>query len=237
MPRAALRSRACWCSRRRSPRALAATRRARRRAQPLTIVAPAAPGGGWDQTARAMQRALPSLDAARDRAGRERARRRRHHRPRPLRQRRARPRRRAARHRPRDGRRHRHQRARSVSLADVTPIARLTGEHEVIVVPADSPHRTLQDLLAALRARAAQRVVGRRLGRRHRRSAGAAASPRPIGVAPARRQLRGVLGRRRGAGGRARRTGHGRRERPRRVRADRSPPDNCARSPSRRRRA
>ena len=30
---------------------------------PLTIVAPAAPGGGWDQTARAMQRALLSVGA------------------------------------------------------------------------------------------------------------------------------------------------------------------------------
>ena len=27
-------------------------------AAPLTLVAPAAPGGGWDQTARAMQRVL-----------------------------------------------------------------------------------------------------------------------------------------------------------------------------------
>ena len=35
------------------------------------------------------------------------------------------------------------------SLADATPIARLTGEHEVIVVPAASPHRTIQDLLDA----------------------------------------------------------------------------------------
>ena len=29
---------------------------------PLTIVAPAAPGGGWDQTARAMQQALRTLE-------------------------------------------------------------------------------------------------------------------------------------------------------------------------------
>ena len=40
----------------------------------------------------------------------------------------------------------------TASLADTTPIARLTGEHEVIVVPAASPHRTMQDLLAAFRA-------------------------------------------------------------------------------------
>lgn len=39
-----------------------------------------------------------------------------------------------------------------VTLADVTPIARLSGEYEVIVVPAASPHRTLADLMAAFRA-------------------------------------------------------------------------------------
>jgi tripartite-type tricarboxylate transporter receptor subunit TctC len=36
-----------------------------------------------------------------------------------------------------------------VSLGRVTPIARLTGEYEVIVVPAASPFRTLADLVAA----------------------------------------------------------------------------------------
>lgn len=40
----------------------------------------------------------------------------------------------------------------SVSLADVTPIARLTEEQEVIVVPADSPYETLDDLLADVEA-------------------------------------------------------------------------------------
>jgi putative tricarboxylic transport membrane protein len=34
-----------------------------------------------------------------------------------------------------------------VTLEQVTPIARLTGEFEVIVVPADSPYQTLDDLL------------------------------------------------------------------------------------------
>lgn len=38
-----------------------------------------------------------------------------------------------------------------VSLKDVTPIARLTGEYEAIVVPADSPHKTIGDLVAALK--------------------------------------------------------------------------------------
>ncbi len=39
-----------------------------------------------------------------------------------------------------------------VNLTMVTPIAKLTEESEVIVVPANSPHRTMQDLAAAFRA-------------------------------------------------------------------------------------
>jgi putative tricarboxylic transport membrane protein len=39
-----------------------------------------------------------------------------------------------------------------VSLDDVTPIAELTGEFEVIVVPKDSKYQTLQDLIADLQA-------------------------------------------------------------------------------------
>ena len=39
----------------------------------------------------------------------------------------------------------------AVTLAQVTPIARLTGEYEMIVVPANSPHKTMQDLVAALK--------------------------------------------------------------------------------------
>lgn len=120
-------------------------------AQDLTIVAPAAPGGGWDQTARALQRAfadttppvsvqVENVPGAAGTIG-------------------------LARFASAD-----RGRANAllvtglvmvsgivatrsvVSLADVTPIARLTGEYEVIVVPAGSPHRTLQDLLAAFRA-------------------------------------------------------------------------------------
>lgn len=120
-------------------------------AQSLTIVAPAAPGGGWDQTARALQRALVTVEptasvqvenvpGAAGTIGLARF---------------------AS-----------SERGRAeallvtglvmvsgivaqtsvVSLADVTPIARLTGEYEVIVVPKDSPHRTLADLLSAFRA-------------------------------------------------------------------------------------
>ncbi len=40
----------------------------------------------------------------------------------------------------------------AVTLDQVTPIARLTTEYEVIVVPADSPYQTLGDLIAAFQA-------------------------------------------------------------------------------------
>jgi hypothetical protein len=40
-----------------------------------------------------------------------------------------------------------------VTLGDVTPIARITGEYEAIVVPGASPLRTLGELLAAFKAR------------------------------------------------------------------------------------
>ncbi len=125
-------------------------------AQTLTVVAPAAPGGGWDQTARAMQRALREVDpqaavqvenvpGAAGTIGLARF----------VSAERGRP----------DallviglvmvgGIATNHS---AVSLTDVTPIARLTGEHEVIVVPAVSPYRTLQDLVGALR-RTPQRV-------------------------------------------------------------------------------
>jgi putative tricarboxylic transport membrane protein len=118
----------------------------------LRIVAPAAPGGGWDQTARAMQQALQRAGLVRIAPvenvpgaagtiglarfiGAE------------------------------AGRRdvvlvsglimlggvvtHR----APVTLHDVTPLARLTGEYEVIAVPAASPFRTLRDLLDAFIAR------------------------------------------------------------------------------------
>ena len=39
-----------------------------------------------------------------------------------------------------------------VKMADATPLARLTDEYLVIVVPAGSPHKTLADLIAAFKA-------------------------------------------------------------------------------------
>ncbi len=125
-------------------------------AQTRPSVAPAAPGGGGDQTARAMQRALREVDpqgavqvenvpGAAGTVGLARF----------VSGERGRP----------DallviglvmvgGIATNHS---AVSLTDVTPIARLTGEHEVIVVPANSPYRSLHDLLAALK-RAPQSV-------------------------------------------------------------------------------
>ena len=74
----------------------------------VEIIAPAGPGGGYDQLARADQAMLEKPGARLGRAGDERPRCRRHHRPRPVRHRQVRgsP---AARHRPRDGRRHQRQ--------------------------------------------------------------------------------------------------------------------------------
>lgn len=39
-----------------------------------------------------------------------------------------------------------------LKLSDATPLARLTDEYEVIVVPAASPHKTLADLMTAFKA-------------------------------------------------------------------------------------
>jgi putative tricarboxylic transport membrane protein len=115
----------------------------------LKIIAPAAPGGGWDQTARSMQQAMVAAGAAKNvqvinvpGAG---------------------------------GTVGLAQFVNSkdpntlmvngfvmvgaillnkspVSLDQTTPIARLTEETEVVVVPADSPIKTAKDLAAAIKA-------------------------------------------------------------------------------------
>ena len=118
----------------------------------LRIIAPAAPGGGWDQTARVMQQVLQRAGIVHTSSvenipgaagtiglarfiGAERG----------------------------NGDvvmvsglimlgaivTH----ASPVTLREVTPIARLTGEYEVIVVPAASPFRSLDDLVRAFRER------------------------------------------------------------------------------------
>ncbi|HWU19413.1 MAG TPA: tripartite tricarboxylate transporter substrate binding protein [Devosia sp.] len=116
-----------------------------------TIMAPAAPGGGWDQTARTMQEALQAdgisgnvqvtnVPGAGGTIGLAQF----------VNQYNANP----------------NAlivggyvmvgailtNASPVSLADVTPIARLTGESDVIVVPAASELKTVDDLVAKLKA-------------------------------------------------------------------------------------
>ena len=116
----------------------------------LTIVAPAAPGGGWDQLAREMQREIDRQDlaavvqvenvpGAAGTIGLAQF---------------------------INGRRGDGEallvnglvmlgailwNESPVSITQVTPIARLTGEYEIVAVPATSPHRDMQSLVRALR--------------------------------------------------------------------------------------
>jgi putative tricarboxylic transport membrane protein len=120
--------------------------------QHLRIIAPAAPGGGWDQTARVMQQVLQTTGSVRTTSVENI-----------------------------NGAAGTIGLARFVSaergsgdavllsglimlaaiatyrspltLDDVTPIARLTGEYEVIVVPRASPFRSLSDLIRAFKER------------------------------------------------------------------------------------
>ncbi len=118
---------------------------------PIEIMAPAAPGGGWDTTAREMQRVLQeeglapqvevyNVEGAGGTVGIAQL--------------------------VNDERGNDHHlmmmglvmigalatNASEVTLDDVTPISRLTAEFEVIVVPADSEYQTLDDLIAAFQA-------------------------------------------------------------------------------------
>ena len=120
-------------------------------AQELSIVAPAAPGGGWDQTARSLQAALQTEGIAKNVQ---------------------------VTNVPGAGgtiglaqfvSQHKGDpealivggyvmvgailtNASPVTLDQVTPIARLTGEYEAIVVPTSSPIKTIGDLVAQLKA-------------------------------------------------------------------------------------
>ena len=116
----------------------------------LTIVAPAAPGGGWDQLAREMQREISrqrlastvhveNVPGAAGTIGLAQF---------------------------INGRRGDGKallvnglvmlgaiiwNQSPVSMAQATPIARLTGEYEIVAVPAASPHRDMQSLVGAVR--------------------------------------------------------------------------------------
>ncbi len=117
----------------------------------LKIMAPAAPGGGWDQTARSMQQALTQSGTAKSvqvtnvpGAGGTIG----------LAQ--------LANNSKGDGNQLMVMgyvmvgslltNKSPVSLDQVTPIARLTAEYEAIVVPADSPIKSAQDLAVAIKA-------------------------------------------------------------------------------------
>lgn len=118
---------------------------------PIEIMAPAAPGGGWDTTAREMQRVMQeeglasqvdvyNVEGAGGTVGIAQL--------------------------VNDERGNDHHlmmmglvmigalatNASEVTLDDVTPISRLTAEFEVIVVPANSEYQTLDDLIAAFQA-------------------------------------------------------------------------------------
>jgi putative tricarboxylic transport membrane protein len=109
---------------------------AQSRIESIEIVVPAGPGGGWDQTARAMVRAFEQAGLA-------------------------------------SGVQVQNKNISGAELAqfvtskrgqgnvilvgglvmpdDITPLARLTGEYKFIVVPADSPIQTMQDLVDQLK--------------------------------------------------------------------------------------
>ncbi|MCW3815894.1 tripartite tricarboxylate transporter substrate binding protein [Micromonospora sp. DR5-3] len=116
----------------------------------LNIIAPAAPGSGWDQTARAVQDSLQKADLARQvevtnvpgASGTVAL----------------------AQVAPQKGKKDLLimsglammsgvlTNGTDVTLDDLTPVARLIGEYETIVVPASSPYQKLDDLLAAIKA-------------------------------------------------------------------------------------
>lgn len=125
----------------------------------LTLIAPAKPGGGWDQTARAMQEVMQSggiaaavtvenVPGAGGTVGLAQF----------------------ADKNKGDGNALLVNglvmvgavltNASPVSLKDTTPIARLTGEYEVIVVPAASELKTLADLVAKVKADPGSAAIG-----------------------------------------------------------------------------
>lgn len=115
----------------------------------LEVIAPAAPGSGWDQTARAVQASLQTEGLAKSvevtnvagASGTVAL----------------------AQVAPKQGAKDLLMASglammsgiisngTPVSLDDLTPIARLIGENEVIVVPADSPYQSIDDLFAAIK--------------------------------------------------------------------------------------
>ena len=104
-----------------------------------------------------------------------------------------------------------------VKLAQATPIARLTGEFLALVVPAQSPFKTAKDFAAALKADPTKvPVAGGSAGGSDHILLGMIA--KALGVAPDQGQLRRLRRRRAGDRGAARQPGRGRHLGLRRVR-------------------
>jgi len=100
----------------------------------------------------------------------------------------------------------------AAKIAQITPVARLMAESEVIVTPKDSPFKTVKDLMAALKTdpKAVKFAGGSAGGIDHELAARlvktAGGDVKNLAYVPVRRQRRGRRGdpRRAGPGGRVR---------------------------------
>ena len=119
----------------------------------------------------------------------------------------------------------------NVKLDSVTPLARLTTDNQVIVVPANSDIKNIDDLAAAMKKDLEGRLGRRRLRRRRRADPGRADRQGPR-ARRRRRQLHRALRRRRGGRDDALGQRHRRRSRASPRSSRRSTPASSARSPS-----
>ena len=103
-----------------------------------------------------------------------------------------------------------------VGLNQVTPMARLTSEYNVFVLPAESPLKTMKDVVEQMKKDpgSVKWGGGSRGSTEH---IAAAMIAREVGVDAAEDQLRALPRRRRGHGGHPGRQRHGRRQRLQRV--------------------
>jgi putative tricarboxylic transport membrane protein len=154
-----------------------------RAAANLKMMIPANPGGGWDTTGRALGKALQDA-GGRHGDLRQQGRRRRRHRPGAVRQRQQGRPERADGDGRRDAGRHHHRQAAG-EPDQATPMARLTSEYNVFVLPANSPLQDHEGRGRADEEGPRQREVGRRLARVHRAHRGAMIA-REVGVDPER---------------------------------------------------
>ena len=181
----------------------------------LTLIAPASPGGGWDQTARAMQQALQQSGGAEDRQGGQRRRRRRHGRSRAVRQRAERQGRRADGDRADHGRRRADQQVAGhagAGHADREADRRVRGARSC---RPPRRYRTLGEFIKAWKANPGLPIAGGSAGGTDHMLTGLLAAAAGVDVTPD--ELRPALRRRRDDRVAGRQSGAGRRQRPRRV--------------------